>query len=40
MELEAAEWINLAQSWDRWRAIVDTVMNHQVPYKANCFLTS
>jgi len=40
MELEAADWINLVQSRDRWRAVVDTVMNRRVSYKANCFLTS
>ena len=31
MELEVAEWINLAQSNDNWWAVVDTVMNFMVP---------
>jgi hypothetical protein len=25
------DWIDMAQDWDRWRALVNTVMNHQVP---------
>ena len=25
------DWINLAQVRDRWRALVNTVMNHWVP---------
>jgi hypothetical protein len=24
-------WIHLAQDWDRWRALVNTVMNLRVP---------
>jgi hypothetical protein len=24
------EWIHLAQDWDRWRAVVNTVMNPRV----------
>jgi hypothetical protein len=25
------DWINLAQDGDRWRAVVNTVMNRQIP---------
>jgi hypothetical protein len=25
------DWINLSQDMNRWRALVNTVMNHQVP---------
>jgi len=33
-------WIKLALDRDRWQALVDTVMNLQVPKKAVNFLTS
>ena len=25
------DWIDLAQDWERWRAVVNAMMNHQVP---------
>jgi hypothetical protein len=35
-----ADWINLAQIRDWWRAFVSMVMNLWVPYKAGNFVTS
>jgi len=34
------DWINMAQYRDRWRALVNAVMNHQVPLNVGNFLTS
>jgi hypothetical protein len=37
--LENVDWIQLAQDRDRWKPLVNMVMNIPVPYKAENFFT-
>ena len=34
------DWIDLASDWDKWRALVNAVMNLTIPLNAGNFLTS
>jgi hypothetical protein len=34
------DWIDLAQDRDRWRGLVNAVMNFQIQYNAGNFLTT
>jgi hypothetical protein len=37
---EGMDWIDLAQDRNRWRALVDVIMNLRVPQNAANFLTN
>jgi hypothetical protein len=35
---DGVDWIDVAQDWDQWRALVNTVLNLRVPCNAGNFL--
>jgi hypothetical protein len=37
---EGVDWIHLAQDWNQWWALVNLVINLQVPLKVRNILTS
>ena len=39
VECDSMDWIDAAQDRDRWRALVNSVMNLRVPFNAGNFLT-
>ena len=40
VEFGGMDWIELAQDKEKWWALVNAVMNLQVPYNAGNYLTS
>ena len=40
VESGVIDWIELAQDWDRWRTLVNVVMNLRVPQNLGNFLTN
>jgi len=37
---EGMTWIDVAQDWDRWLALMNAVLNFRVPQNAGNFLTN
>ena len=37
---ESMDWLDLALNRDRWKAVVNAIMNLRVPYNAGNFLTT